>query len=81
MLVVLVLALIRGVQTFDEIYVLTGGGPGSATMLMVQFIYETGFASQPQLFGIAAAASLLLAIVLFLLTLAQLWVNRRNVDG
>jgi alpha-1,4-digalacturonate transport system permease protein len=81
MLVVLVLALIRGVHTFDEIYVLTGGGPGSATMLMVQFIYETGFASQPQLFGIAAAASLLLAIVLFLLTLAQLWVNRRNVDG
>ena len=34
MLVVLVLALIKGVQTFDEIFVLTGGGPGSATMLV-----------------------------------------------
>ena len=42
MVVVLVLALIKGVQTFDEIYVLTGGGPGSATTLMVQFIYDTG---------------------------------------
>ncbi|MGH1480294.1 MAG: carbohydrate ABC transporter permease [Geminicoccales bacterium] len=81
MLVVLVLALIKGVQSFDEIFVLTGGGPGSATLLIVQYIYETGFAAQPQLFGIAAAASLMLAIVLLVLTLAQLWLNRKNVDG
>jgi len=81
MLVVLVLALIKGVQTFDEIFVLTGGGPGSATTLIVQYIYETGFAAQPQLFGVAAAASLLLAVVLLILTLTQLWLNRRNVDG
>ena len=81
MLVVLVLALIKGVQSFDEIFVLTGGGPGSATLLIVQYIYETGFSVQPQLFGIAAAASLMLAIVLLLLTLAQLWINRKSVDG
>jgi len=81
MLVVLVLALIKGVQAFDEIFVLTGGGPGSATLLIVQYIYETGFAAQPQLFGVAAAASLMLAIVLLVLTLAQLWLNRKNVDG
>jgi len=31
MLVVLVLSLIKGVQTFDEIFAFTGGGPGSAT--------------------------------------------------
>jgi alpha-1,4-digalacturonate transport system permease protein len=49
MLVVLVLALIKGVQTFDEVFVLTGGGPGSATMFILQFIYETGFAAQPRL--------------------------------
>jgi alpha-1,4-digalacturonate transport system permease protein len=81
MVVVLVLALIKGVQTFDEVFVLTGGGPGSATTLIVQFIYETGFAAQPQLFGLAAAASIILAVVLFALTLMQLWLNRRNVNG
>ena len=81
MVVVLVLALIKGVQTFDEIYVLTGGGPGSATTLMVQFIYDTGFAAQPQLYGIAAAASILLAAVLLVLTLLQLWANRGNLRG
>lgn len=81
MLVVLVLALIKGVQTFDEIFVLTGGGPGSATLLVVQYIYETGFAAQPRLPGLAAAASILLAVVLMALTLVQLWINRKSFDG
>ncbi len=66
LIVVLVLALIRGVQTFDEVYVLTGGGPGSATLMVVQYIYETAFASQAQNFGLAAAASVLLGALLFL---------------
>ncbi|MDI1288895.1 MAG: hypothetical protein PSX37_02960, partial [bacterium] len=41
LVVVIVLALIRGVQTFDEVFVLTGGGPGTATLMVVQYIYET----------------------------------------
>ena len=81
MLVVLVLALIKGVQTFDEVYAFTGGGPGSATTLLIQYVYETGFAGAPRLFGLASAASIMLALVLVVLTFAQLWVNRRNVDG
>ncbi len=81
MLVVLVLALIKGVQTFDEVYAFTGGGPGTATTFIIQYIYEEGFAGAPRLFGLAAAASLMVAFVLVLLTLVQLWVNRSNVDG
>ncbi len=81
MLVVLVLALIKSVQTFDEVFAFTGGGPGSATTFIIQFIYQTGFAGAPRLFGLAAAASILLALVLVLLTALQLWANRRNVDG
>jgi alpha-1,4-digalacturonate transport system permease protein len=81
MLVVLVLALIKGVQTFDEIFAFTGGGPGSATTLIIQYIYDTGFAGTPRLFGLASAASIMLALVLVVLTFAQLWVNRKNVNG
>jgi alpha-1,4-digalacturonate transport system permease protein len=76
LLVVLVLALIRAVQIFDEVYVLTGGGPGTATTYMVQFIYETGFAQQVRQYGLASAASLLLAAVLLVLTLLQLRASR-----
>ena len=72
LLVVIVLAMIKAVQTFDEVFVLTGGGPGSATTFIVQFIYETGFASAIHLYGLAAAASLVLAGALLVLTLLQL---------
>lgn len=78
LIVVLVLALIRGVQTFDEVFVLTGGGPGTATMMVVQYIYETAFANQVQNFGLAAAASVILGGVLFVLTLLQLAASRRK---
>ena len=72
MLVVLVLSLIKSVQTFDEVFVLTGGGPGTATQLIVQYIYDTGFASQVQNFGLAAAASMILGVILLILTLIQM---------
>jgi alpha-1,4-digalacturonate transport system permease protein len=75
LMVVLVLSLIRAVQAFDEIYVLTGGGPGTATQYIVQFIYETAFANQIHLLGLAAAASILVGGVLMLLTLLQLRVS------
>jgi alpha-1,4-digalacturonate transport system permease protein len=75
-MVVLVLGLIRAVQQFDLVYVLTGGGPGSATLLLVQYIYEVGFASQIQRFGLAASASVTLGVVLLIITLIQLRVGR-----
>jgi alpha-1,4-digalacturonate transport system permease protein len=75
LLVVLVLTLIRAVQVFDEIFVLTGGGPGSATLFIVQFIYQTAFAESIRLYGLAAAASLVLAATLLILTLVQLRIS------
>jgi alpha-1,4-digalacturonate transport system permease protein len=81
LVVVLVLGLIRAVQIFDEVFVLTGGGPGSATTFIVQFIYQTGFAESIHQYGLAAAASLVLALSLFLLTLIQLRVTRRSMSG
>ncbi len=77
MLVVLVLALIRAVQSFDEIFVLTGGGPGTATQYIVQYIYETAFANQTHILGLAATASMLVGGVLLVLTLLQLAASAR----
>ena len=81
MLVVIVLALIKGVQIFDEVYVLTGGGPGTATQFIVQYIYNKAFTQQVQNFGLAAAASVVLGIVLFVLTMLQLAAARRRDAG
>lgn len=76
LLVVIVLALIRSVQVFDEVFVLTHGGPGTATLFLTQYIYETGFASILRNPGVASAASLMMGGVLVVLTLAQLGLTR-----
>jgi alpha-1,4-digalacturonate transport system permease protein len=78
MFVVIVLSLIRAVQVFDQVFAFTGGGPGTATTYMVQYIYTTGFASQTNQYGLAAAASLVMAFALLLLTGLQLWLGRRS---
>lgn len=78
LLVVVVLVLIKAVQIFDEVYVLTGGGPGTSTLYLTQYIYETGFATQLRNPGLAAAASILMGVVLVVLTLLQLSLSRSS---
>ncbi|MEM7349003.1 MAG: sugar ABC transporter permease, partial [Chloroflexota bacterium] len=78
MLVVVILALIRAVQVFDIIFAFTRGGPGTATLSLVQYIYEIGFASPSRRFGIASSASILMAGVLVIATLLQLYINREE---
>ncbi|HRW48985.1 MAG: sugar ABC transporter permease [Caldilinea sp.] len=78
LLVVLVLSVIRAVQVFDQVWVLTGGGPGTATVYVVQYIYETAFANQTRQFGMASAASVVLGMVLLVLTLLQLRAGRES---
>jgi alpha-1,4-digalacturonate transport system permease protein len=78
MLVVIVLALIRAVQVFEVVFAFTGGGPGTATLYLVQYIYSNGFSSPTKQFGLAAAASLLMAAVLIVLTVTQLLLRREE---
>jgi alpha-1,4-digalacturonate transport system permease protein len=79
LIVVLVLSLIRAVQVFDIVFAFTGGGPGTATTYLVQYIYENGFSSPNKLYGLAASASLLMAGTLVVLTLIQLRFRREEV--
>jgi multiple sugar transport system permease protein len=62
-LFVLVTGMIGGFQVFTQIYVMTGGGPGTASRTLVMHIYETGF----KFFEMGRASGL--AFVLFALVL------------
>jgi len=79
MMVVLVLSLIRAIQVFDIVFAFTAGGPGTATLYLVQYIYENGFASPSRLYGLSASASLLMAAVLIVLTVIQLLLRREEL--
>lgn len=78
LLVVSVLSIIRAVQAFDLVWVMTGGGPGTATTYVVQYVYETAFANQVQQYGLASAASMLLGFALLIMTLFQLRLGDRS---
>ncbi|HZX05403.1 sugar ABC transporter permease [Kribbella sp.] len=72
------LRLIDALRTFDVIYVLTAGGPGTKTTTMSIYIYKTAFESGR--FGLAAAASAIVMVVL--LPFVPLFVKRiANPNG
>jgi alpha-1,4-digalacturonate transport system permease protein len=75
LVVVLILALIRAVQVFDEVFVLTRGGPGTSTLFITQYIYQTGFANTQRNLGLAATASIVMGVTLVVLTSIQLGVS------
>lgn len=81
MLVVVVLSLIKAFQVFDEVYVLTGGGPGQATRMIIQHIYETAFTGDAKRYGVAAASSVLVAGMILMLTLGQLALTRKRAGN
>ena len=74
--VVLVLSVIGTLDTFDEIFVLTGGGPGTATTVPAYLIWRRGFQSDQV--GSAAALGLTLMLIIFAVTFA---INRAMERG
>ena len=70
-----VISVLGAAQVFDNVWVLTEGGPGDASRIIVLYIYEIGFKRFEM--GYAAAVSLTLFAVLILLTIVQFRVSRR----
>jgi multiple sugar transport system permease protein len=66
---VLIFALIAALQAFDQIYILTSGGPYGATQTVVYEIYEQGF--QQLHLGFASALSYVLLFATLILSLGQ----------
>jgi multiple sugar transport system permease protein len=69
MLYVAVISIIVAFQVFSPAYLLTRGGPGSATRVLPIFIFQNAFEYLKM--GYASAASLVLLLTLLGLTLVQ----------
>lgn len=72
-------ALIRtvsAVKTYDLVYILTRGGPGTATETVSYLIWRTGLAGPLDL-GKAAAGSIILFLVIVGLTYLLIWATDR----
>ena len=64
---VVTLTTINVVQIFDQIYVMTNGGPGTATLTLVQYLYSSGFKDYKMGFASAVGTIVVLLLVAVML--------------
>jgi multiple sugar transport system permease protein len=60
--IIFLLRFLDSIRTFDSIYILTGGGPGTTTQTVGIYIYKTAFIFGD--FGLAASAAIVLVMLL-----------------
>jgi multiple sugar transport system permease protein len=70
----LVMNVIYSFQVFDIVYVLTAGGPGNSTSVLVTYAYQTGFETRDQ--GYAASIGMVLLVLTVAFTGVQWKINR-----
>ncbi|GGS85921.1 ABC transporter permease [Planobispora rosea] len=63
-------------QVFNEVMVMTGGGPNNSTQVLGTWLYRSGFVRND--FGYAAAIATVLFVITLGIALAQLWFARRR---
>jgi ABC-type sugar transport system permease subunit len=73
------MASIKSFQVFDQIYIMTNGGPVNATTTIAFEIYQTGFHFYRM--GYAAAMSVILLVIVGLLTLVNFTYGREGYEG
>ncbi len=64
-----IVSMIKSMQVFGQIYVMTGGGPANSTMVVVYYLYQQAFEFYRT--GYASAVAWVLFVVILLLTLIQ----------
>lgn len=70
LLLVMVMQVIASFQVFGQINIMTGGGPGTKTKVLIQHIYQTGFRDFE--LGYASAISLFLFAIMLIVSVIQL---------
>ncbi|MEU1577227.1 sugar ABC transporter permease [Streptomyces collinus] len=72
----LMLSVIGGIKLFDQVYALTGGGPGHATETISTLIYKDAFTLGE--FGYSIALAVVLTIIVAVVSTGQYAVLTRN---
>ncbi|QNN82826.1 sugar ABC transporter permease [Brachybacterium sp. Z12] len=73
--ILLILNVVFSIQAFDVIYVMTGGGPGFSTTVLIQYVFRSAF--QDGEMGYAAALGLVLVGILLVFTLLRQQASKR----
>jgi multiple sugar transport system permease protein len=75
---ILLLQMIASFKVFGQIQLISGGGPGTATRPLIQYIYDSAFRQSDM--GYGAAMSYALFIILVALSYIQLRIQRKTEE-
>jgi multiple sugar transport system permease protein len=75
-LLITMLQILASLKVFDQMYLLTAGGPNFATRPVIEYIYDMGFTDYRA--GYSAAASMLYFIGLIVVSAIWFVINRRQ---
>ena len=67
---VVIMLTINSFKVYDQMYMITQGGPGNATMTLVYDIYNVAFVNTPR-YGYASAISMVLFVLVLIVTIVQ----------
>ncbi len=73
MYAVVILTMINTGQVFDQIYVMTAGGPGTATLTLVQYMYYQAFQTYNLGYGAAVAYATFVGLLLITLVVQRIF--------
>jgi multiple sugar transport system permease protein len=76
---VVVLQLLASLKVFDQIYLMTGGGPEDATRPIIEYAYDIGFTGYRV--GYASAVSYILFVLIVAVSLVQLRLLRKREES
>ncbi|MEW9548986.1 carbohydrate ABC transporter permease [Nonomuraea sp. NPDC050783] len=76
---IVVLQLLASLKVFDQIYLMTGGGPQDSTRPIIEYAYDVGFTGYRV--GYASAVSYILFAIIVVVSLAQLRLFRKRAEG
>jgi len=74
--IVVFMTIVGGLKMFDIPYIMTGGGPGSASYTLTLAIYNAAF--RENTYGYAISGGIVLMIFIMIVTLIQLKIMRRK---
>jgi multiple sugar transport system permease protein len=76
---VLVLQVIASLKVFDQMYIMTSGGPNFSTRPVLEYLYDEGFTN----FRVGYASSVSTLFFILVLTVSAVWVflTRRQEQG
>lgn len=77
---VIIMLTINSFKVYDQIYMLTQGGPGTSTLVLVYHIYQTAFVTSSD-YGYASAISMVLFAIVLTITLIQFRIEKSYANS